>query len=57
MRPVLAWPFVLGKTVIDDRFLLKDIAGHRDVSPKRKTDPGPAFDWPRYRKLIARKGN
>jgi AmpD protein len=21
------------------------IAGHCDVSPGRKTDPGPAFDW------------
>ena len=38
------------------RYPLKDIAGHRDIAPKRKTDPGPAFDWPRYRKLIAQKG-
>lgn len=25
------------------------ITGHSDVSPGRKTDPGPAFDWQRYR--------
>jgi AmpD protein len=31
----------------------KRIAGHCDIAPGRKTDPGPHFDWPRYRKLIA----
>jgi len=24
------------------------IVGHLEVAPERKTDPGPAFDWPRY---------
>jgi AmpD protein len=34
------------------RYPLRDIAGHEHVAPGRKTDPGPAFDWKRFRKLI-----
>jgi N-acetyl-anhydromuramoyl-L-alanine amidase len=30
------------------------IAGHSDVSPGRKTDPGPSFDWARFRELLDR---
>lgn len=29
------------------------ITGHSDIAPGRKTDPGPCFDWQRYRELIA----
>ena len=28
------------------------IVGHNDIAPGRKTDPGVAFDWPRYRQSL-----
>jgi len=30
----------------------KTIAGHSDIAPGRKTDPGEAFDWERLKKLL-----
>ncbi len=33
------------------------IAGHADIAPGRKTDPGAVFDWPRYRASLAPAGD
>ena len=32
---------------------IRDIAGHSDIAPGRKLDPGVRFDWPRLRAALA----
>lgn len=34
------------------RFPLEQITGHEHIAPGRKTDPGPCFDWDRYRRSL-----
>lgn len=40
---------------LQETYAITDIAGHADIAPGRKTDPGPCFDWGRYRQGCARQ--
>ncbi len=35
------------------RYPIEALAGHSDIAPGRKTDPGPFFDWPRLAREAA----
>ena len=36
--------------LLNKTYLIKDIVGHSDIAPGRKTDPGPHFDWQQIKK-------
>ena len=37
------------------RYPIRDIVGHSAIAPGRKSDPGPRFDWARYRASLKRR--
>ena len=40
--------------VLRHSYPIEDVVGHSDIAPGRKTDPGPFFDWARFRCMLIR---
>lgn len=40
-------------SALRSRYPIRDIVGHADIAPGRKTDPGPHFDWARLHAALA----
>jgi N-acetylmuramoyl-L-alanine amidase len=48
----LAALYVLSKTIINHYQLVRAV-GHDDISPARKSDPGPAFPWDEFKQQVS----
>lgn len=42
--------------VLCERYPIEDVVGHSEVSPGRKTDPGPCFDWAMLETQLSQAG-
>lgn len=42
---------------IQNTYPIEAIVGHADIAPRRKTDPGPYFNWYGYRQALATPAN